>query len=148
MVTQYFVKKLFDLEDADDIGFMSEDPSFSDRLNDNVGRFEMCFAHSKCKIPLQDWIGSIMSATASHLVVVYWMRCFCQQRGPDCHSTTWGIRGVSVTSDCRPKTECIIRFRKTVYEIPVTQRLELIGYMAQCRSHWRRTRTRNLFSFT
>ncbi|VDP92533.1 unnamed protein product [Echinostoma caproni] len=53
--------RLSDLDYADDIVLLSEDPdklqTFLDNLNTNVAISGMRFAPSKCKMLLQDWVG-------------------------------------------------------------------------------------------
>ncbi|VDP82162.1 unnamed protein product [Echinostoma caproni] len=59
--------RLSDLEYADDILLLSDDPgklqAFLDSLNASVAMFGMRFAPSKCKMLLQDWVDPAPSLT-------------------------------------------------------------------------------------
>ena len=61
--------KLSDLEYADDIVLLSEDPgklqALLNCLSNSVGMFGMRFAPSKCKMLLQDWVDSTPNLTLS-----------------------------------------------------------------------------------
>lgn len=107
---------LSDLEDADNIPLLSEDPKklqvFSDRLNDRAGGFG-CVLHYRRRIrsktsPILTWTemheADRFSFLDSGVSYIEW-NTFTYEEGFNRHSSIWGTCGIRVTFGCRSKVE-------------------------------------------